>query len=83
MIGAVQSKNRPVEPEPSRRFNLLFTVEGSGIQGSKHQANSKIYGNTLKIDFAHTFMFCRVLYPNYRGIVYLSKYDFVFEKYLF
>jgi hypothetical protein len=40
-------------------------------------------GNTLKIDFAHTFMFCRVLYPNYRGIVYLSKYDFVFEKYLF
>jgi hypothetical protein len=21
-------------PEPSRRFNLLFTVEGSGIQGS-------------------------------------------------
>jgi hypothetical protein len=33
VIGAVQSKNRPVEPEPSRRFNLLFTVEGSGIQG--------------------------------------------------
>ena len=33
MIGAVQSKNLPVEPEPSRRFNLLFTVEGSGIQG--------------------------------------------------
>jgi hypothetical protein len=26
-------KNLPVEPEPSRRFNLLFTVEGSGIQG--------------------------------------------------
>jgi hypothetical protein len=50
---------------------------------SKHQTNSKIYGNTLKIDFAHTFMFCRVLYPNYRGIVYLSKYDFVFDKYLF
>ena len=23
----------PVEPEPSRRLNLLFTVEGSGIQG--------------------------------------------------
>jgi hypothetical protein len=21
-------------PEPSRRFNLLFTVEGSGIQGN-------------------------------------------------
>jgi hypothetical protein len=50
---------------------------------NKHQ-----YGNTLKIDFAHTLivyyiLFCRVLYPNYRGIVYLSKYDFVFEKYLF
>ena len=29
-----ESKNLPVEPEPSRRFNLLFTVEGSGIQGS-------------------------------------------------
>ena len=28
-------KNRPVEPEPSRRFNLLFTVEGSGIQGNE------------------------------------------------
>jgi hypothetical protein len=33
VIGAVQSKNLPVEPEPSRHFNLLFTVEGSGIQG--------------------------------------------------
>jgi hypothetical protein len=27
-------QNLPVEPEPSRRFNLLFTVEGSGIQGN-------------------------------------------------
>jgi hypothetical protein len=24
----------PWIPEPSRRFNLLFTVEGSGIQGT-------------------------------------------------
>jgi hypothetical protein len=23
-----------IEPEPSRHFNLLFTVEGSGIQGT-------------------------------------------------
>ena len=38
MIGAVQSKNVPVEPEPSRRFNLLFTVEGSGIQGTQTYA---------------------------------------------
>jgi hypothetical protein len=26
----------PWIPEPSRRFNLLFTVEGSGIQGSEY-----------------------------------------------
>jgi hypothetical protein len=25
----------PWIPEPSRRFNLLFTVEGSGIQGNE------------------------------------------------
>jgi hypothetical protein len=31
----IKAKNLPVEPEPSRRFNLLFTVEGSGIQGIK------------------------------------------------
>ena len=29
------SKNPPIEPEPSRRFDLLFT-EGSGIQGTTH-----------------------------------------------
>jgi hypothetical protein len=37
VIGAVQSKNLPVEPEPSRHCNLLFTVEGSGIQGNRGQ----------------------------------------------
>ena len=58
----------------------MLPLNGLRANVSKHQTNSKIYGNTLKIDFAHTFMFCRVLYPNYRGIVYLSKYDFVFEK---
>ena len=42
MIGAVQSKNVPVEPEPSRRFNLLFTVEGSGIQGKRRLDKSKM-----------------------------------------
>jgi hypothetical protein len=42
VIGAVQSKNRPVEPEPSRRFNLLFTVEGSGIQGSNQAVLGKL-----------------------------------------
>ena len=40
-------------------------------------------GNTQKIDLAHTFMFCCILYPNYRRVVYFSKYDLVFEKYLF
>ena len=50
---------------------------------SKYQTNSKIYGNTQKIDFAHTFMFCCILYPHYRGVVYLSKHDFVFKKYSF
>ena len=29
-------KESPVEPEPSRRFNLLFT-EGSGIQGKTQE----------------------------------------------
>ena len=32
-------KESPVEPEPSRRFNLLFTVEGSGIQGTSPPAS--------------------------------------------
>jgi hypothetical protein len=31
--GLIKESSR-VEPEPSRRFNLLFTVEGSGIQGT-------------------------------------------------
>jgi hypothetical protein len=43
VIGAVQSKNRPVESEPSRRFNLLFTVEGSGIQGSALHHGEELY----------------------------------------
>ena len=29
-------------PEPSRRFNLLFTVEGSGIQGTITYTNAMI-----------------------------------------
>ena len=33
-ISGFSSENLPVEPEPSRHFNLLFTVEGSGIQGT-------------------------------------------------
>ena len=32
---------------------------------SKYQTNSKIYGNIQKNDFAHTFMFCCILYPHY------------------
>jgi hypothetical protein len=32
-LARFNQKISPSEPEPSRRFNLLFTVEGSGIQG--------------------------------------------------
>jgi hypothetical protein len=35
LVQREDSKNLPVEPEPSRRFNLLFTVEGFGIQGTR------------------------------------------------
>ena len=33
--GQIEPGPPVVEPEPSRRFNLLFTVEGSGIQGNQ------------------------------------------------
>jgi hypothetical protein len=32
----------PWIPEPSRRFNLLFTVEGSGIQGILRATSCKL-----------------------------------------
>jgi hypothetical protein len=54
VIGAVQSKNVPVEPEPSRRFNLLFTVEGSGIQGTLKCVHKKKFIG-YKLIFDSTF----------------------------
>jgi hypothetical protein len=50
----------PVEPEPSRRFNLLFTVEGSGIQGTRNTNLYKIY----KFHMAILSTFYNILQPN-------------------
>jgi hypothetical protein len=36
----------PWIPEPSRRFNLLFTVEGSGIQGTRGNVLNQYLSNT-------------------------------------
>ena len=38
---------------------------------SKNQTNLKIRGNSEKIDFAHTFMFCCRSYSKYHVVVYL------------
>jgi hypothetical protein len=35
--------NLPWIPEPSRRFNLLFTVEGSGVQGTLNYKLGKLF----------------------------------------
>jgi hypothetical protein len=49
------SQNLPVEPEPSRRFNLLFTVEGSGIQGTSQYKHFK---SAFKMKINHNYRLC-------------------------
>jgi hypothetical protein len=45
----------PWIPEPSRRFNLLFTVEGSGIQGILRAEIATIFGpNVVAISARNT-----------------------------
>jgi hypothetical protein len=59
--------NLPWIPEPSRRFNLLFNTEGSGIQGTvNHESpeNPKhlLFGNVIHSHRLKNYQIVRALH---------------------
>jgi hypothetical protein len=67
----IAAKLLPWIPEPSRRFNLLFTAEGTGIQGTKLHVGVQLQFIIIIITlFTHGVHFQNVLF---HGAVHIKN----------